>query len=146
MGFAIFQQNLTNGAGFIAIALVYFGAWRPTGIMLGALLFLAAGSVIIAMHHEQDMLRMGNLKKKLKQTKRLMWVGVLAIAGLKKFFTERPGCEGNAAAILSGANVNFARLRHIAERAAAYAMPGSSPPRRSTTSTPAPMPSAPDCT
>ena len=35
----IFQQNLTNGAGFIAIALVYFGAWRPTGIMLGALLF-----------------------------------------------------------------------------------------------------------
>jgi len=44
--------------------------------------------------------------------------GVLAIAGLKKFFLERPGCEGNAAAILSGANVNFARLRHIAERAA----------------------------
>ena len=44
--------------------------------------------------------------------------GVLAIAGLKKFFTERPGCEGNAAAVLSGANVNFARLRHIAERAA----------------------------
>ena len=44
--------------------------------------------------------------------------GVLAIAGLKKFFTERPACEGNAAAVLSGANVNFARLRHIAERAA----------------------------
>ena len=44
--------------------------------------------------------------------------GVLAIAGLKKFFMERPGCEGNAAAVLSGANVNFARLRHIAERAA----------------------------
>jgi threonine dehydratase len=43
--------------------------------------------------------------------------GVLAIAG-KKFFTERPGCEGTAAAVLSGANVNFARLRHIAERAA----------------------------
>ncbi len=44
--------------------------------------------------------------------------GVLGIAGLKKFFLDRPGCEGNAAAILSGANVNFARLRHIAERAA----------------------------
>ena len=44
--------------------------------------------------------------------------GVLAIAGMKKFFLERPGCEGNAAAVLSGANVNFARLRHIAERAA----------------------------
>jgi threonine dehydratase len=44
--------------------------------------------------------------------------GVLAIAGLKRFFLDRPGCEGNAVAILSGANVNFARLRHIAERAA----------------------------
>ena len=44
--------------------------------------------------------------------------GVLGIAGLKKFFLERPGCEGSAAAVLSGANVNFARLRHIAERAA----------------------------
>ena len=44
--------------------------------------------------------------------------GVLAIAGLKRFFLDRPECEGNAAAVLSGANVNFARLRHIAERAA----------------------------
>jgi threonine dehydratase len=44
--------------------------------------------------------------------------GVLAIAGLKKFFSERPDCKGTAAAVLSGANVNFARLRHIAERAA----------------------------
>ena len=35
----IFQQNLTNGQGFIAIALVYFGAWRPIGVMGGALLF-----------------------------------------------------------------------------------------------------------
>jgi threonine dehydratase len=44
--------------------------------------------------------------------------GVLAIAGMKRYFSDRPGCEGNAASILSGANVNFARLRHIAERAA----------------------------
>jgi threonine dehydratase len=44
--------------------------------------------------------------------------GVLAIAGMKRFFQDRPECEGTAAAILSGANVNFARLRHIAERAA----------------------------
>ena len=35
----IFQQNLTAGQGFIAIALVYFGAWRSYGVMLGALLF-----------------------------------------------------------------------------------------------------------
>ncbi len=35
----IFQQNLTSGQGFIAIALVYFGAWRAFGVMGGALLF-----------------------------------------------------------------------------------------------------------
>jgi ABC-type uncharacterized transport system permease subunit len=35
----IFQQNMTNGIGFIAVALVYFGGWSPVGIMLGTLLF-----------------------------------------------------------------------------------------------------------
>jgi len=35
----VFQQNLTAGMGFIAVALVYFGAWRPYGVMAGALLF-----------------------------------------------------------------------------------------------------------
>jgi len=35
----VFQQNLTAGQGFIAVALVYFGAWRPWGVMAGALLF-----------------------------------------------------------------------------------------------------------
>lgn len=35
----LFQENLTAGMGFIAVALVYFGGWRPLGIMLGALLF-----------------------------------------------------------------------------------------------------------
>lgn len=35
----IFQENMTNGLGFIAVALVYFGSWRPVGVLLGALLF-----------------------------------------------------------------------------------------------------------
>ncbi len=35
----VFQQNLTSGQGFIAVALVYFGGWRPVRVMLGALLF-----------------------------------------------------------------------------------------------------------
>jgi threonine dehydratase len=44
--------------------------------------------------------------------------GALAIAGIKRWFADHPGKTGCAAAVLSGANVNFARLRHIAERAA----------------------------
>ncbi|HSR33372.1 MAG TPA: ABC transporter permease [Anaerolineae bacterium] len=35
----VFQQNMTSGLGFIAVALVYFGGWRPLGVLLGALLF-----------------------------------------------------------------------------------------------------------
>jgi len=35
----LFQENLTAGMGFIAVALVYFGGWRPVTIMAGALLF-----------------------------------------------------------------------------------------------------------
>ena len=35
----VFQQNLTAGLGFIAVALVYFGGWKPSGVLLGSLLF-----------------------------------------------------------------------------------------------------------
>jgi simple sugar transport system permease protein len=35
----VFQQNLTNGLGFIAVALVYFGGWRPVGVLFGSLIF-----------------------------------------------------------------------------------------------------------
>jgi len=35
----VFQQNLTSGLGFIAVALVYFGRWQPWGVLLGAVLF-----------------------------------------------------------------------------------------------------------
>jgi len=35
----VFQQNLTSGMGFIAVALVYFGGWSPLGALAGSLLF-----------------------------------------------------------------------------------------------------------
>lgn len=35
----VFQQNLTSGLGFIAVALVYFGRWKPYGVLAGAMLF-----------------------------------------------------------------------------------------------------------
>jgi len=50
-----------------------------------ALLFLGAGSVIHAMHHEQDMRNMGGIWKLIPVTYALMWVGNLALAGVPPF-------------------------------------------------------------
>ena len=41
----VFQVNLTNGQGFIAVALVYFGSWRPAGILFGSLIFSLVNSL-----------------------------------------------------------------------------------------------------
>jgi ABC-type uncharacterized transport system permease subunit len=35
----VFQQGMTAGLGFIAVALVYFGGWRPLGVLVGSLIF-----------------------------------------------------------------------------------------------------------
>ncbi|AOH44073.1 ABC transporter permease [Anaerolineaceae bacterium oral taxon 439] len=35
----MFQEKMTNGTGFIAVALVYFSGWKPKGVLAGALLF-----------------------------------------------------------------------------------------------------------
>jgi NADH-quinone oxidoreductase subunit L len=56
-----------------------------------ALLFLGAGSVIYAMHHEQDIWKMGGLKEKMPTTYATMLVGALALAGcplLSGFFSK----------------------------------------------------------
>lgn len=41
----VFQQGMTANIGFIAVALVYFGAWRPWGVLGGALLFSMVNSL-----------------------------------------------------------------------------------------------------
>jgi NADH-quinone oxidoreductase subunit L len=46
-----------------------------------ALLFLGAGSVITAMHHEQDMRKMGGLARKIPYTWTMMLIGNLALTG-----------------------------------------------------------------
>jgi simple sugar transport system permease protein len=43
----IFQENLTQSEGFIAVALVYFGAWRPAGVMGGSLLYGLTIAVVL---------------------------------------------------------------------------------------------------
>ena len=56
-----------------------------------ALLFLGAGSVIHAMHHEQDIRKMGGLRKHLPVTHLTFLIGCLAIAGippLSGFFSK----------------------------------------------------------
>lgn len=45
----LFQENLTAGQGFIAVALVYFGGWRPLGILGGALLFSTVNALQLWM-------------------------------------------------------------------------------------------------
>jgi len=59
-----------------------------------ALLFLGAGAVIHAMHHEQDMRNMGGLRKKIPITYAMMLIGTLALTGVGIPGTEWLGFAG----------------------------------------------------
>ncbi len=67
------------GAGVSAYAASMFHLM--THAFFKALLFLGAGAVIYAMHHEQDMRKMGGLVKKIPVTYALMMIGTLALTG-----------------------------------------------------------------
>jgi NADH-quinone oxidoreductase subunit L len=76
--------------GYMTVALgvsAYTGAvfHLMTHAFFKALLFLGAGSVIIAMHHEQDMRYMGGLRKYMPITWITMWIGSLALCGVPFF-------------------------------------------------------------
>jgi ABC-type uncharacterized transport system permease subunit len=45
----VFQQNLTSGMGFIAVALVYFGGWRALGMLAGSMLFSTVNALQLRM-------------------------------------------------------------------------------------------------
>jgi len=76
--------------GYMTVALgvsAYSGAvyHLMTHAFFKALLFLGAGSVIIALHHEQDMRNMGGLRKYMPITWITMWIGTLALTGMPFF-------------------------------------------------------------
>lgn len=76
------------GYMFFALGVGAYGAAMfhlVTHAFFKALLFLGAGSVIHAMHHEQDMRKMGGIWKKIPFTYVMMWIGSLALAGLPFF-------------------------------------------------------------
>jgi len=69
------------GASAYAVSIFHLG----THAFFKALLFLGAGSVIIAMHHEQDMRKMGGLRKLMPITYITAVIGSLALAGIPPF-------------------------------------------------------------
>ena len=72
---------VAQGAGAFSIGMFHL----MTHAMFKALLFLAAGSVIVAMHHEQDIRRMGGLRKYMPVTYLCMFIGCWALAALPQF-------------------------------------------------------------
>ncbi|MGB0133679.1 NADH-quinone oxidoreductase subunit L, partial [Dokdonella sp.] len=75
-----------------------------------ALLFLGAGSVIVAMHHEQDMRHMGGLRKYMPITWMTMWIGSLALAGapfFAGFFSKDAIIEAVHASTRTGAGYAY---------------------------------------
>ncbi len=81
-----------------------------------ALLFLGAGSVIHAMHHEQDMRNMGGLWRKIPITFACMTVGTLALTGFPLtagFFSKDAIIEAAYAAGLHGQAATYAYLMTV---------------------------------
>ena len=75
-----------------------------------ALLFLAAGSVIIGMHHEQDITKMGGIRKYMPQTYICMLIGSLALIGFpgfSGFFSKDAIIEAVHASTIPGAGIAY---------------------------------------
>jgi NADH-quinone oxidoreductase subunit L len=82
----VLAYSTCSQLGYMMLALGV-GGWAAgllhllTHAFFKALLFLCAGSVIHGLHHEQDLRRMGGLRRKMPITAYTMLVGVLAISG-----------------------------------------------------------------
>jgi len=76
------------GYMFVAVGLGFYdeGIFHVfTHAFFKALLFMGAGAVIIAMHHEQNIFKMGGLKSELKLVYITMFIATLAISGIPPF-------------------------------------------------------------
>jgi len=86
----VLAYSTVSQLGFMMLALGV-GGWVAglmhllTHAFFKALLFLGSGSVILGCHHEQDLRKMGGLRRKMPITAFTMLVGVLAIAGTPFF-------------------------------------------------------------
>jgi NADH-quinone oxidoreductase subunit L len=74
-------MTMALGAGAYSVGIFHL----MTHAFFKAVLFLGAGSVIIALHHEQDMRKMGGLRKYMPITYFTMLIGACANAGLPPF-------------------------------------------------------------
>ncbi len=74
-------MTVALGASAYSVAIFHL----MTHAFFKAVLFLGAGSVIIAMHHEQDMRKMGGLRKYMPITYLTMLIGAFANAGFPPF-------------------------------------------------------------
>jgi len=89
----ILAYSTISQLAYMVMAVGLGGPEGPTAAMFHlsthaffkALLFLGAGSVIIALHHEQDIWKMGGLRKKMPVTFWTFLAGTLAIAGVPPF-------------------------------------------------------------
>jgi len=86
----VIAYSTLSQLGYMTVALgasAYAGAifHLMTHAFFKALLFLAAGSVIIAMHHEQDMRKMGGLRKYMPITYWTALIGAFALIGFPGF-------------------------------------------------------------
>jgi len=83
----VLAYSTISQLGYMMLA-IGVGGWGAalfhlvTHAFFKSLMFLASGSVIAGCHHEQEMPRMGGLRRKMPITAYTMLVGVIAIAGL----------------------------------------------------------------
>jgi NADH-quinone oxidoreductase subunit L len=109
----ILAYSTLSQLGYMVMAV---GLFCPTPAMFHltthaffkALLFLGAGSVIIALHHEQDIWKMGGLRQKMPVTYWTFLIGALALCGVPPFsgFYSKDSILAELAEALSEGQLN----------------------------------------